>query len=215
MIHQLPFNTGPSLKKSDHPAASMTAYETLAAIAAVFTPNHNAFGATKNCCQSWDVSVFRVENRTAPVHAETLELRVDRETHQPVELKRWLVRNGQKSIHHATFVIDYPERGAEDVYALGAPRDVPVLDIREIQRFFVERQWPEPVNYKAIEFWTWTGEHELKNAKNPHRYRHNAAGTMIEQAAFADWMNALSRNGNRKHSIEWWIEKIELAHWET
>ena len=155
--------------------------------------------------------MFRVEQRIAPVHAEHIELRVDPETHRPVELRRWQIVDGERSAMYATFAIDYPEQGAEDIYALGAPGNVPVLDVRDMQTYFVERDWPEPADYEAIVYRTPTGVHQLKVVGDGMRFRHNDAGTSVEKVDFEEWYTVLNLNGSQPQSIEWWADEVSRA----
>jgi len=53
----------------------------------------------------------------------------DAERNLLVRVETVVLRDGQEERH--TAVYDYPERGPEDIYALGAPRSAAVLDVRQ------------------------------------------------------------------------------------
>jgi|GEM_PF-5634029 hypothetical protein len=139
------------------------------------------------------------------------EIRVDSKTHRPVQLTMTQHFDDKAIGPPATFAIDYPDSGPNDIFALGVPKNSAMFDLRAIEKFYEPRETPDPADYEATVFATWTGEHFLKNAREVKRHRHNAAGTMIEQADFQKWMEVLDLHGSKKQTVEWWVDEISRA----
>ena len=90
--------------------------------------------------------VFRYENSQPPV--ETMIVRVDDKTKRPTQL---ISQRDGTPYPPRVFLIDYPEIGPEDIYALDVPRDTPVEDVQSLARFFPAKKPKNVADYEMIE----------------------------------------------------------------
>lgn len=145
--------------------------------------------------------------------AETLTVRVDKQTSRPVKL----------SIGTTNFTIDFPETGPGDIYALGVDKETAVDDLRELEPYFAPRPTPAPVDYEAIEITVIAGL-EGKWINEARRYRSEDA-MVTSYEANLEQVNDLASSvyfaGGDKptgtmHEMTWWMDRAsQLDFQET
>jgi|GEM_PF-6277728 len=171
--------------------------------------------------------VFRYENVFAPKLPsktqtqpliEEMTVRVDGETKRPVELisKREGIEGPPRVL-----VIDYPEVGPEDVYALNVPHDAPVDDVQSLARFFPAKKPKNVADYEMIQMEFAIGD------TGPFlnwAYRYRKQGDTLTRE-LADWKKvqelafAAHRKGRglptNETELRWFTDKIRGYDFET
>lgn len=109
--------------------------------------------------------VYRYQNSQPP--KEEMIVRVDSETKRPTQLVSQ--REGAKHPPRV-FLIDYPDVGPEDVYALGVPDDAPLDDVQSLARFFPPKKPKNVADYEMIEV-EFAGSSKRKFLAFAYRYR--------------------------------------------
>lgn len=171
--------------------------------------------------QTWDL--FRFELEVSAGQGQRFEIRVDQQTHRPMELKRWFISDGKLGEYPATFAIDYPDAGPDDVYALGAPKDARVFDVRNLDKYFPERKSRETADYEAIVVHFY-GSKPLAWVFEAQRFRHNAGGTTGERAdiekvfELSQSVYSGSYGPSKTPPAKWWAEeadRLPMEHYEV
>jgi hypothetical protein len=119
-------------------------------------------------------------------------LRVDPETSLPVEVRSTEKFSANDPAAERTYVLDYPQAGPSDIYALGAPRSAPVVDRRgartkngdEIRKFLAAY---DEARRKPLERWTTVGltssaEADFADILGAFRGRSDGQRVLFEEA---------------------------------
>lgn len=155
--------------------------------------------------------------RRTPHEYETT-FHVDPVTHLPLDMIEEFPGAGKPVTRK--FVFDYPEKGPSDIYALGVPKETPVVDRRQprdarqlLARSIKARQ-EEPEPYSAFVLVSITGP-EWKDAAEAYRVRRQGQRVDVEQAdpeqllrfrmRVAQKEIVLPQDGDR---ALWWKEQI-------
>lgn len=93
---------------------------------------------------------FRFEHLEGERMEQRMVVSVSQKTKHPVSIAIHIGKHNG-GVLPRIYKIDYPKSGPADIYALGAPRDAPVLDLRSMAKFFPKRVAQTPDNYTAVE----------------------------------------------------------------
>jgi hypothetical protein len=158
---------------------------------------------------------FHFVNPESPLLSQEMTVRVDRKSKHPVQLSFTISGQDGAEVPSHVYAIDYPTTGPGDIYALGAPRDAPVDDLRSLAKFFPERRAKTPVDYEAVELMFPVGK-ELKWVSTAKRYRmHNGTAT-AEHADLLEVVDVSQKvyfaegdtpTGNVPE-LSWWAKEI-------
>jgi hypothetical protein len=162
--------------------------------------------------RDWDLFSFDYEVTSGETtYHEKYWLRVDTETHLPVELKRQIVHDDEGS-PIAIFAVTYPDIGPIDIYALGVPKDLQVVDTRSMKKYFQPRKRQPVGEYKAtvLRFHAGTPGWMIET----ERHQYNAAGLLAERGdieAVSELTDRVYRKGygpSKTPPTAWWVEEV-------
>lgn len=113
------------------------------------------------------------------------------------------------------YKIDYPKSGPTDIYALGAPRDAPVLDLRAMAKFCLKRVAQTFDNYTAVEMMFSLGfERKFTSTAFKFSAKHGQVAAQQVDLMELPEMSMKVHRGELKSPTEdppalsWWAERV-------
>lgn len=143
--------------------------------------------------------------------SERLTVRVDKSTNEPVQLLS----------DQAKFLIDYPNQGPEDIYALGVEKSTPVSDLRSLEKYFRDRPARVPADYKAVAV-RFPADKVRKWSIEAVRYQLDK-GTSSAELADIEQLDELSQRvyfaggdtpTNQMPEMNWWVTEVNKLTFE-